>query len=158
MIQNDDHRVDTFPIVVPISTSEVQEMISAIVCSLYASLAFLHFLPPGKTRGRSSGASPPKDCLALFCFSLRSITTFILSSSWWLCLPPYVFCVDLFKYRQRVKLSGLMCIWDHIGKQHWLICEAFWREVCNDARDLGWIELWYYLFECTRGWFSNKTN
>lgn len=91
LVQNDDHRVDTFPIVVPISTSEVQEMISAIVCSLYASFSFLHFLPPGKTRGRSIGASPPNDCLALFCFSLRSIITFIFNSSWWLCLPPYVF-------------------------------------------------------------------
>lgn len=48
-----------YPSVDPLINSAWALIVSAINSSLYASRAFLHFLPPGKTNGRSLGVLGP---------------------------------------------------------------------------------------------------
>lgn len=50
---------ENYPNVDPVINSACELMISAINSSLKASCALRHFLPPGKTRGRSFGVLGP---------------------------------------------------------------------------------------------------
>lgn len=72
--------IEAYPRVEPMMSSAWDEIISAIISSFIASFALRHFLPPGKTIGRS-WAWRPRKLLAFFCFMFRSSVTFCRSSA-----------------------------------------------------------------------------
>lgn len=72
--------IKTYPRVDPMISSACDEIISAIISSFMASLAFFHLRPPGKMIGRSCGCKPRK-FFAFFCLIVRSSVTFCFNSA-----------------------------------------------------------------------------
>lgn len=100
-------------------SSACDEIISAIISSFIASLAFRHFLPPGRMRGRSCGCRPRKP-FAFFCFLSRSSATFCFNSADSSVLASFGSCYAFLKCVWRDVFRGLV---DREGKDKIYICK-----------------------------------